>query len=70
MTSEKCPKCGSRNFQIVDHYDTGYMFEVKEGFVTPESSDNGGEHLYTVCSCHKCNHLWHPKQFRYEIDGW
>ena len=31
MTDKKCPKCGSRCFQIVDYYATGYIYEVDIG---------------------------------------
>lgn len=35
MTEKKCPKCGSNNFQIVDYYVTGYVYEVENGVVIP-----------------------------------
>ena len=33
MTDKKCPKCGSRNFQIVDYYTRPYIYEVEDGKV-------------------------------------
>ena len=68
MTDKKCPKCGSRNFQIVDHYDTGYIYEVEDGVVTAEGADDGGMHLRTTCTCRNCDHQWHPRNFDYTID--
>lgn len=68
MTDKKCPKCGSRNFQIVDHYDTGYIYEVEDGVVLADGADDGGRRLRTICTCRKCNHTWHPKKLEYTID--
>ena len=61
MTEKKCPKCGSQNFQVVDYYVTGYIYEVANGIVTAEGTDDGGNHVRTNCVCRKCGHIWHPK---------
>ena len=68
MTYKKCPKCGSSNFQIVDYYVVGYIYEVTDGFVEAEGQDNGDEHVRTICDCRECNHQWHPRNFGYTID--
>ena len=69
MTDKKCPKCGSRCFQIVDYFVTGYIYEVEDGIVTGEGADEGGEHIRTTCCCRGCGHLWHPRNFNYTIDN-
>jgi len=61
MTEKKCPKCGSQNFQVVDYYVTGYIYEVANGIVTAEGTDDGGDHVRTNCVCRNCGHNWHPK---------
>lgn len=68
MTDKKCPKCGSRNFQIVDYYVAGYIYEVEDGKVIAEGQDDGNEHVRTSCVCRECGHEWHPRNFNYEID--
>lgn len=68
MTTTKCPKCGSRNFQIIDYFVTGYIYEVIEGKVLPDGADDGGVHVKTNCVCRNCNHQWHPRNFEYVID--
>lgn len=68
MIDKKCPKCGSRYFQIVDYYVVGYIFEVEDGRVIAEGQDDGGEHVRTTCVCHDCGSQWHPKKMNYEID--
>ena len=68
MTDKKCPKCGSRNFQIVDYYVVGYIYEVEDGKVIAEGQDDGNEHVRTSCVCRECGHEWHPRNFNYEID--
>ena len=69
MTEKKCPKCGSRNFQITDYYVTGYIYEVEDGKVIPDGADEGGEHVRTTCVCRECGHIWHPRNFDFSIDG-
>lgn len=69
MTEKKCPKCGSRTFQIVDYYVRGYIYEVTDGYVEAEGEDDdGGEHVRTVCVCRKCDYEWHPRNMEYTID--
>lgn len=68
MTDKKCPKCGSRNFQIVDYDVVGYIFEVEDGRVIADGQDDGGEHVRTICLCRECGHEWHPRKFYFEID--
>ena len=69
MTNKKCPRCGSKNFQIVDYYVQGFIYEVVDGVVTADGADDGGQHVRTTCFCRDCGHLWHPRKFDYEIDG-
>ena len=69
MTDKKCPKCGSKNFQITDYWGTGYIYEVEDGVVHGEGSDDGGEHIRTNCVCRECGHEWHPRNFDYSVDN-
>lgn len=69
MTNKKCPICGSRNFQIVDYYVRGYIYEVENGVVLADGEDEGEEHVRTTCFCRKCDHFWHPKNFEFSVDG-
>ena len=68
MTDKKCPKCGSRNFQIVDYCITGYIYEVEDGVVIANGVDDGGDRVKTSCVCRECNHCWHPKKMDFVID--
>ena len=69
MTDKKCPKCGSRNFQIADEYTTAYLYEVTDGVVEADGEDNDfGRHVRTTCTCRNCDYQWHPKNFEYSID--
>jgi Zn finger protein HypA/HybF involved in hydrogenase expression len=68
MTDKKCPKCGSRNFQISDYFTRAYIYEVKDGIVEAEGIGEESEHVRTICVCRDCNHQWHPKRFEYSID--
>lgn len=40
MTDKKCPKCGSRNFQISDYYAVAYLYEVEDGVVIADGMDD------------------------------
>lgn len=69
MINKNCPKCGSRNFQLVDYCVTAYIYEVNEGRVIADGAgDDGGEHVRTTCVCRECKHQWHPKNLEFEID--
>lgn len=68
MTEKKCPKCGSRNFQINDYYTRPYIYEVTDGYVEAEGEGEESEHVRTNCVCRNCKHQWHPKNFDYYID--
>lgn len=68
MTDKKCPKCGSRNYQIVSYDVVGYIYEVEEGRVIAEGQDDGGDHIRTTCVCRECDHQWHPRKFDFTID--
>lgn len=69
MTNKKCPICGSHNFQITDFYVRGYIYEVHDGIVLADGEDDGGERVRTTCVCRDCDHIWHPRNFDYTIDG-
>lgn len=57
MTSKKCPKCGSRNFQIADEYTTVYLYEVIDGVVEAGGEDkNYGQHIRKTCTCLNCDY--------------
>ena len=68
MINKKCPKCGSRNFQINDYYARAYIYEVTDGYVEAEGVGEEAEHVRTNCVCRNCNHQWSPKNFDYSID--
>lgn len=52
MTDKRCPKCGSRNFQIADEYTTAYLYEVTDGVVEADGMDNDfGRRVKTTCTC-------------------
>lgn len=68
MIDKKCPKCGSRNFQLVSYYVVGYIYEVENGRVIADGQDEAGEYVRNVCSCRNCNHQWHPRKLDYVID--
>ena len=40
MTDKVCPKCKGQNFVIFDTVTTTYIYEVTEGYVTPEGEDS------------------------------
>lgn len=62
ITKRRCPKCGSRNFQIDDWYEACYIYQVEDGVITPDGVDNDGcDHIRTVCTCLDCGNNWHPK---------
>ena len=68
MTDKRCPKCGSRTFQIFDCYVQELLYEVENGVVEAFGEGDGGEHIRTECVCRKCGHSWHPRNFNYTID--
>ena len=68
MTNKKCPKCGSRNFQISDYVIMGFIYEVEDGEVTGEGMDEGGKRVSTICRCRNCDHSWHPRNFEFIVD--
>ena len=69
MTDKVCPKCKGQNFVIFDTVTTTYIYEVTEGYVTPEGEDSDyQEHIRTVWRCEDCGHRWHPKGMNFTID--
>lgn len=68
MTNYRCPKCGSRTFQIVDECVQELMYEVEDGIVEAMGAGDGGEHIRTTCTCRNCNYSWHPRKLMYVID--
>ncbi len=68
MINEKCPKCGSKSFQLfVDYHKIGYIYEVKEGKVS-KGQDNSSDLLSIHCLCKECGHHWNPRNLEFEID--
>ena len=61
MTKKECPKCKSKCFQLVDYYVTGYIYEIVNGVVTAEGTDDGGNHVKSTCLCRNCGYIWHPR---------
>lgn len=68
MTDKKCPKCGSRTYQIVEYAVQELIYEVTDGYVEAYGEGDGGDHIKTTCHCKVCNHFWHPRKFDYTID--
>lgn len=69
MTTAKCPKCGSRNFQVIDYYSTPYLYEVTNGTVTADGTGDDTTHVKTICVCRQCKRRWHPRNFEITIDN-
>ena len=69
MIKKKCPKCGSRNFQLVDYYVVGYNYEVISGCVNADGQGEWTEHVKTTCLCRQCDYLWHPRSLTFTIDA-
>lgn len=68
MTDKKCPRCGSRTFQIVEYAVQELIYEVTDGYVEAYGEGDGGDHIKTTCHCKECDHFWHPRKFNYIID--
>lgn len=68
MTNKKCPKCGSRTFQIADYCVVVYAYEVTDGFVESEGMGDSCDPVKTICVCRKCKHEWHPRKMSFTID--
>lgn len=60
-TNKKCPKCGSRNFQIVDYCSTPLLYECEDGVITANGQGDSGELLKRVCICRECETQWTPR---------
>lgn len=61
MTTKKCPKCNQQDFQLIDYYVTGYIYDVVNGYVTANGADDGGRHVKSRCFCRICGHVWSPR---------
>lgn len=71
MTTKKCPKCGSNNFQISDYYAIAYLYEVINGVVVADGMEDTcglNDHIRTICVCRECGHQWNPRKLEYTID--
>lgn len=69
MINKKCPKCGSRRFNIEDVYSVVYIFHADEGKVYADGmDDDGGRHIKTICYCLNCQYTWHPRNMNFTID--
>lgn len=68
MIDKKCPKCGSRSFQINDYCEVGFIYEVQDGIVESEGTGDSCDSIKTVCVCRKCKHEWHPRNLEFTID--
>ncbi|MBR1525067.1 MAG: hypothetical protein IJ640_00205 [Prevotella sp.] len=63
-TNKRCPRCGSRSFQVDAVCETTYIYQVEDGIVTPDGMDNDGmTPIRTICTCNRCNYHWHPKKY-------
>lgn len=62
MTNKKCPKCGSRSFEV-EIKTVAYLFYiVEEGRVIPNGGDRDEHELSHLCACSVCGHKWHPRK--------
>ena len=68
MIDKKCPKCGSRSFQINDYCVVGFIYEVQDGIVESEGTGDSCDSIKTTCVCRKCKHEWHPRNLEFTID--
>lgn len=68
MTEKRCPKCKSKNFQIVDYYTRPYIYEVEDGYVVADGIGEEAYHVRTICVCRECGYEWSPRKFEYTID--
>lgn len=60
-TDKKCPRCGSRSFQIADYCKISYIYECIDGIVEADGQGDSCDHISTTCICRQCGHEWHPK---------
>ncbi len=60
-TDKKCPKCGSRNFQIVDTCAMDLLYKCKDGIITANGQGERCDQIKRTCFCDECEHEWHPK---------
>lgn len=61
QTNKRCPKCGSRNFQIADTCAVDYLYECRDGIITANGQGDGCDQIKRTCFCLECEHSWHPK---------
>lgn len=57
----KCPKCGSRAFDLLERFAEVETRQVRDGVVSDESWHDVGPLLSTECHC-GCGHQWHPRR--------
>lgn len=69
MTNAKCPKCGSRTFQLVSTCKVDYLYDVIEGHVYGNGQGSQCDELSNLCECEKCGHKWHPRNFDCNVDN-
>lgn len=68
MTNKKCPKCGSQEFSFTIEGRATLFYIVENGRVIANGGEGVDDVMSITCSCHICNHVWHPRKFQYEID--
>ena len=58
----KCPKCGSRSFDLLETFTEVEIRRVRNGVVSNESCHDVGPLISTECDCDKCGHHWFPRR--------
>ena len=70
MIEKKCPKCGSRNYEIELKVTAYLLFIVEDGKVIPNGYDmDAGRSAAPRCYCDKCGHAWTPRNCDFVVDG-
>ena len=71
MTNFKCPKCGGNNFQFIDKFMKGYIFEVMKGKVYQEGVEGEGDYVNTEWEEFEAKYKeeLHPDVMKYLYDN-
>lgn len=58
----KCPRCKSKNYDLVETFEEHVIFRVIEGKMPREVLDKqAGSIIGVGCECLKCKHMWKPR---------
>lgn len=62
QTKKKCPKCGSKDFQVDEYVEITNKYTAEGGIITFEGTSDFGDTKAIYCKCHKCGYTWHPRR--------